>query len=58
MCAPTMLTSHPGSGILGKKCGTIILLAEELGNCRVSCGRAGEGVLLGVPTISRVAETH
>uniref|UniRef100_A0A8C3Q8V9 Uncharacterized protein n=1 Tax=Geospiza parvula TaxID=87175 RepID=A0A8C3Q8V9_GEOPR len=34
MCAPTLLTSHPGSGIPGKKCGTIILLAEELGNCR------------------------
>lgn len=24
------------SGIPGKKCGTIILSAEELGNCRVS----------------------
>lgn len=43
MCAPAMLTSHPGSGVLGKKCGTIILLAEELGNCRVSRGGAEEG---------------
>uniref|UniRef100_A0A8C0HPM2 Copine 5 n=1 Tax=Buteo japonicus TaxID=224669 RepID=A0A8C0HPM2_9AVES len=28
------LIAPPGSGIPGKKCGTIILIAEELGNCR------------------------
>lgn len=42
-------------GIPGKKCGTIILLAEELGNCRVSGPRGGGGSL-GTPLLCHLGE--
>lgn len=42
---PPLISPPPGSGIPGKSCGTIIVLAEELGNCRVrvSAGDSGDG---------------
>ena len=48
LCAPPHRLSH--RGIPGKKCGTIILLAEELGNCRVRAG-GGRGWFWNPPSI-------